>query len=107
MKFLSALALVLCSHLAGAQVSIDLPGVSVKTGPGSTVSGSGNTVANEKGVIAPDADIEGVVIINGNLSIDGVKIARGVTEYVSKKTKKVYSIRWGKKGEGVTVTEKP
>jgi len=63
-------------------------------------------VANEKGVISPDADVEGVVIINDALSIDGVPIARGVTEYVSKKTRKVYSIRWGKKGEGVTVTEK-
>jgi len=29
-----------------------------------------------------------------------------MAEYVSKKTRKVYSIRWGKKGEGVTVTEK-
>ncbi|WP_300454782.1 hypothetical protein [Accumulibacter sp.] len=107
MRYFVALPLSLCTAMAGAQVSIDLSGISVKTGPGSSVSASGNTVANEKGVIAPDADVEGVVIINDTLSIDGVKIARGVTEYVSKKTKKVYSIRWGKKGEGVTVTEKP
>lgn len=106
MRFPAAVFLLGFSQLTVAQVSIDLSGVSVKTGPGSSVSKSGNTVANEKGVISPDADVEGVVIINDALSIDGVPIARGVTEYVSKKTRKVYSIRWGKKGEGVTVTEK-
>ena len=101
-----ASVLIVCSQLAGAQVSIDLSGVNVKTGSGSTVSRAGNKVSNEKGVIGPEADVEGVTIINDDVYIDGSKIARGVTEYVSKRTKTVYSIRWGKKGEGVTVTEK-
>jgi hypothetical protein len=101
MRFPLALALMLCSQMAGAQVSIDLSGMGVKAG-----SGAKNTVSNEQGAIDPDADIEGVVVINDQLYIDGHKISRGVTEYVSKKTRKVYSIRWEKKGEGVTVTEK-
>ncbi len=101
-----ASVLMLCSQLAGAQVSIDLSGGNAKGGSAATVSAAGNRVSNEKGVIGPDADVEGVTIINDDLYIDGSKISRGVTEYVSKKTKTVYSIRWGKKGEGVTVTEK-
>lgn len=107
MKWLIAVVLVLASLWVMAQISIDIPGISVHTGAGSKTSSSGNTVANEKGVIGPDADIEGVTIINDELYIDGVKIARGTTEYKAKKSKKTYSIRWGKKGEGVTVTEKP
>lgn len=87
--------------------AIDMSEVRVQIGSGSSSSAAGNTVANEKGVIGPDADIEGIVIINGELSIDGVKIAKGVTEYVSRKTKKVYLIKWNKKGELVDVTEKP
>ncbi|HPT50096.1 MAG TPA: hypothetical protein PLS67_03585 [Accumulibacter sp.] len=106
MKFPLAVIFVVLSQMASAQVSIDLSGISVKTGPGSSASGSKNTVSNEKGVIGPGADVEGVVIINDEVYIDGNKIARGVTQYVSKKTKTVYAIRWGKKGEGVTVTEK-
>ncbi|MEF8750105.1 MAG: hypothetical protein V5B31_20300 [Candidatus Accumulibacter propinquus] len=101
MRFLLAPVLMFFSMLAGAQVSVDLSGAGVKAG-----AGSKNTVANEQGAIDPDADIEGVVIINDQLYIDGHKISRGAAEYVSKKTRKVYSIRWGKKGEGVTVTEK-
>jgi len=107
MRKLLVFGVVLVAALVLAQVSMDMPGVSVKTGPGSSTSASGNTVANEKGVIGPDAEVEGIVIINGKLSIDGVSIDKGVTEYVSKKTKKVYRIQWGKKGELVDVTEKP
>lgn len=106
MKLPMAVALLVASQWASAQISIDIPGISVKTGPGSKTSSSGNTVANEKGVIDPDADVEGVTIINDELFIDGVKIARGTKEYVSKKSRKTYLIRWGKKGEGVTVSEK-
>ena len=83
-----------------------MSGISVKTNYGTSVSRSKNTVSNEKGVIDQDADVEGVLIINDEVYIDGQKIPKGVTEYVSKKTKKSYSIRWGRKGEGATVTER-
>ncbi|SBT03356.1 conserved exported hypothetical protein [Candidatus Accumulibacter aalborgensis] len=107
MRFHIAPLLIVFSQLATAQVSVDVSGYGVKSGSGSTASGSGNTAVNETGVISPDAEIEGVTTINDNVWIDGVKIARGVTEYFSKKTRKAYTIRWGKKGEGATVTEKP
>jgi hypothetical protein len=103
MRFHIAPLVMVFSQLATAQVSVDVSGYGVKTASGS----SRNTATNQTGVIAPDAEIEGVTTINDDVWIDGVKIARGVTEYFSKKTRKAYTIRWGKKGEGATVTEKP
>lgn len=93
-------------HLASADLSIDISGVSVRTASGTTVSRSKNTVANEKGAIDQDADVEGVLIINDEVYIDGQRVSKGVTGYVSKKTKKSYSIHWGRKGESPTVTER-
>jgi hypothetical protein len=101
MKVAVALSIVLLSLIVVAQMASGRSTASVKID-----LGSNNTVANTSGVIDKDAEVEGVLIINDELYIDGAKVARGVTEYVSRKTKKTYSIRWGKKGEGVRVTEK-
>lgn len=63
-----------------------------------------NEVRNESGVIDEDAQIEGITVINGNVSIDGVKVPRGVRKFHSEKTGKNYRIDWGK-GDNVSVTE--
>lgn len=101
MKVVVALLILLVSLIVVAQMATGRSAANVKID-----LGSNNTVANTSGVIDKDAEIEGVLIINDELYIDGARVARGVTEYVSRKTKKAYSIRWGKKGEGVSVTEK-
>lgn len=63
-----------------------------------------NEVKNEAGVIDEDAQIEGITIINGHVSIDGVKVSRGVRKFHSEKTGRNYRIDWGK-GDNVSVTE--
>jgi len=68
--------------------------------------GSNNSAANVSGEIDKSAEVEGVLVINDKVFIDGARIERGVNEYFSKKTRKTYLIRWGKKGEGASVTEK-
>ena len=66
--------------------------------------GSGNEVSNESGVIDENVQVEGIVVINGKVSIDGVKIPRGVKKYRSPKSGKNYLIEWGK-NDNVSVTE--
>ncbi len=101
MKVSAALFLLMVSLVAIGQMA------SSCSGAGVTLDwGSHNTVANTSGEIDKDAAVEGVLVINDDVYIDGVKIDRGVSEYASRKTKKTYSIRWGKKGEGASVTEK-
>ncbi len=63
-----------------------------------------NEAKNEVGVIDEDAEIEGITIINGNVSIDGVKVAHGVRMFRSTKTGRSYRIDWGK-GGNVSVIE--
>lgn len=66
--------------------------------------GGANEVRNESGVIAEDAEIEGITIINGEVSIDGVKVPRGIGKFRSPKSGKTYLIKWGK-GDNVSVSE--
>ncbi|WP_300329198.1 hypothetical protein [Accumulibacter sp.] len=101
MKMAAASLLVLLTLVVVAWVAVAGFGGSVKID-----WGSNNFVANTSGEVDKDAVIEGVLIINDDVYIDGAKIDRGVGEYFSKKTRKTYSIRWGKKGEGASVTEK-
>lgn len=63
-----------------------------------------NEVGNEAGVIDEDAEIEGVTIINGSVSIDGVRVPHGVRKFRSVKTGRSYRIDWGKDGN-VSVIE--
>jgi hypothetical protein len=86
--------------LALGQVSVDVPGASVKVGKGkAAVSvGPGSTASNSSGSIDTDVEMEGVAVINDDVFIDGEKIPRGKTRYTSKKTGKSYRIQWGKNG---------
>lgn len=90
------------SGLVGGQVSVDIPGASVKVqkGKGGTAVsiGQGSTASNSSGSIDADVDMEGVAVINEDVFIDGEKIQRGKTRHTSKKTGKSYRIQWGKNG---------
>lgn len=63
-----------------------------------------NEVANVAGEVAEDAEIEGILIINGTVNIDGVKIPKGQRKFHSPKTGKNYRIDWGR-DDNVSVTE--
>lgn len=88
------------SGLALGQVTVDVPGASVKVGKGkAAVSvGPGSTASNSSGSIEADVEMEGVAVINDDVFIDGEKVPRGKTRYTSKKTGKSYRIQWGKNG---------
>lgn len=106
MKLLAPSSIVWFGLLAGVpglalgQVSVDVPGASVKVGKGkAAVSvGPGSTASNSSGSIDTDVEMEGVAVINDDVFIDGEKIPRGKTRYTSKKTGKSYRIQWGKNG---------
>ncbi len=66
--------------------------------------GGANEVRNESGVIMEGAEIEGITIINGEVSIDGNKVPRGAGKFRSPKSGKTYLIKWGK-GDNVSVSE--
>ena len=108
MKLLQPFAIVFSGLLivipgfANGQVTVDIPGASVKVQKGNgnaAVSvGPGSTASNSSGAIAADVEMEGVAIINDDVFIDGEKIQRGKTRHTSKKTGKSYRIQWGKNG---------
>lgn len=113
-----ALLASLLSSLAFSQVSVDVSGygVKVQTGNGVKVqTGNGTKVQTGKShrsddddddsPIGSDVEMEGIAVINGQVFVDGVKVPKGTTSYRSKKTGKVYQIRWGKNGN-VEVNEK-
>jgi hypothetical protein len=99
------------THAANAQVSVNLGGQDVRVGGNGSVSikgtgaqvsiGSDNQVGSSVGSIAPDANIEGVTIINGKLWIDGYEVPPSVKTYKSPKTGKTYKI--DRKGKNVSV----
>ena len=114
-----AVAPAFIAGVASAQVAVDVSGygvnvqsgnsssVNVKSGSSSSVNvkSGGNTAVNVTGIVDSDVQMEGIAVINGNVFIDGVKVPKGQTVYISKKTKKTYHIQWGKDGN-VNVTEK-
>ena len=83
-----------------AHISVNIPGVNVKTGKdGVSVSmGGSNDTGSTAGSIDPDADIEGVSVINDEVWIDGEKVPKGKTRYTGKKSGVKYKISWGKNG---------
>lgn len=93
--FIAALLSVPCIAVAGA-AGIQPKGIAISIGQ--------SDARNESGVIDDDVEIEGVVIINGEVSIDGVPIPRGTKKYRSARTGKTYRIEWGK-GDHVSVSE--
>ena len=70
--------------------------------PGKRNSSSTDATA---GRIAADAEIIGVTVINGELYIDGDRVAAGVATFKGKRSGKTYFINWGKDGN-VSVAEK-
>jgi hypothetical protein len=88
------------SAVVMAQISVNIPGVNVKTGKdGVNVSmGSGNDTGNTAGSIDADAEIEGVTVINDEVWIDGDKVPKGKTRHTGKKSGIKYKISWGKNG---------
>lgn len=65
---------------------------------------SANEVRNVAGEVDEDAQIEGILVINGTVNIDGVKIPKGQKKYRSPKSGKNYLIEWGR-DDNVSVTE--
>lgn len=96
--FLGGLSLTL--QQAWAQVVVKHQGVTVNVGQ----EGLENEAVSESGVVEDDVEIEGILIVNGSVRIDGVPIPRGMKTYRSKKSGKVYRIEWGK-GDNVSVSE--
>ena len=86
--------------LANAQGSVDVTAGNIRV-----QVGKGSVASNAAGDLGTDVEMEGVAVINGNVYIDGQKIPRGKTSYVSKKTGKAYRIQWGSDGN-VAVEEK-
>lgn len=96
---------------AGAQISVKTPGQDVRIGPGSVnaraegvtaIATDGGKASVTVGGIADDADIQGVTVINGRVSIDGKEVPANATRYKSPRTGIVYLIQ--RKGGGVSVT---
>lgn len=96
MKSISIFSFVLAAFSAQAQISVDLSGSSVKVKTGGGKGTSTSIATNTEGTIDSDVEMEGIAVINGQVFIDGVKIPRGKTSYVSKKSGKSYTIKSGK-----------
>lgn len=104
MKRIFIFSFVLAAFAAQAQVSVYLSGSSVKMETGVAKGTSTSTATNTEGTIDSDVEMEGIAVINGQVFIDGVKIARGKTSYISKKSGKSYTIKSDKDGN-VSVQE--
>lgn len=97
---------------AGAQVNVKMPGQESKVGKGSNVNvqadgvtaiaTEGNNASVTVGGIEADANVQGVTVINGRVSIDGKDVPANATRYKSPKTGTVYLIQ--RKGNSVSVT---
>lgn len=64
-----------------------------------------NKASSETGVVGANVEMTGYAVINGEVWIDGVKIHKPQSVYISKKSGKTYRISWRKNGN-VDVTEK-
>lgn len=94
--------LLMCSSVAGAQVSVDVSGYGVKVQTG---KGGGNSVRVQSEHVDSDVEMEGVAVINDEVFIDGEKVPRNKTSYKSKRSGKTYLIRRSE-GGNVSVSEK-
>lgn len=94
-----AVAAVIFMGLATTSVS-----VMAETKDRTAKKPSANEVRNVAGEVDEDAQIEGILVINGTVNIDGVKIPKGQKKYRSPKSGKNYLIEWGR-DDNVSVTE--
>lgn len=109
-----AVASFLCiaASPVSAQVNVKIPGQEIKVGKGSNINvqadgvtaiaTEGNNASVTVGGIGADANVQGVTVINGRVSIDGKDVPANVTRYKSPKTGTVYLIQ--RKGNSVNVT---
>ena len=103
--------LAFCAAGAIAQVSVKVPGQEINVGRGgdvnvradgvTAIATEGNKASVTVGGIDADANIQGVTVINGRVSIDGKDIPANVTRYKSPRTGTVYLIQ--RKGGSVNV----
>lgn len=105
MKLLGVISfsIVILVTSAHAQVSVDLSGMGVKVQTGNVKGGS--VATNSAGTIDQDVQMDGVAVINGEVFVDGEKVPKGKSPYISKKSGKTYAINWGKDGN-VAIHEK-
>ena len=109
---LAVAGLAFCAVAALAQVSVKTPAQEIKIGKGhdvtvradgvTAVATEGSNASVTVGGIEGNADIQGVAVINGRVSIDGKEIPASVTRYKSPRTGTVYVIQ--RKGGSVNVT---
>lgn len=100
----AALAEPMTVVVNGQSVQIQAPNVPAlpPAGSGMTVHGAGNgsSATTTIGGIGPDAQVQGVTVINGQVWIDGEKIPGGVTRHTSRSGQKYIIDR---SGAGVSV----
>lgn len=108
-RLAAALLVLVAAGSAGAQVSVRDREVKVGTGvvnaraEGVTaIATDGGQASVTVGGIAGDADIQGITVINGRVSIDGKEVPANVTRYKSPRTGTVYLIQ--RKNGAVSVT---
>ena len=111
--FFLTVGIILCAGSLNtlAQVSVKTPGQEIRVGNGgvnvradgvTAIATEGNEASVTVGGIDADADIQGVTVINGRVSIDGKEIPANVIRYKSPRTGTVYLIQ--RKGGSVNVT---
>lgn len=100
-KLALALALLgaVLSFGVSSQMSVDIsvPGVKIKKN-GDMDSGAHSQAENTEGGIIGDVEMEGIMVLNNEVYIDGTKIPPHVKKYKSNKTGKNYIIERGKNG---------
>lgn len=110
-SFLAAGFLCAICGSVSADVNVKTPGQDVRISSGSVnvrangvtaIATEGNDASVTVGGIDADADIQGVTVINGRVSIDGKEVPANVTRYKSPRTGTVYLIQ--RKNGSVNVT---
>ena len=107
----AAVLVLVAAGNAGAQISVRTPDREIKVGTGTVnaraegvtaIATDGGKASVTVGGIDGDADIQGITVINGRVSIDGKEIPAHVTRYKSPRTGTVYLIQ--RKNGAVSVT---
>lgn len=110
-RLAAAVLVLVVAGSAGAQISVRTPDREVKVGTGTVnaraegvtaIATDGGKASVTVGGIEGDADIQGITVINGRVSIDGKEIPANVTRYKSPRTGTVYLIQ--RKNGAVSVT---
>ncbi|CAG0954280.1 hypothetical protein RHDC4_00288 [Rhodocyclaceae bacterium] len=108
-RLAAALLVLVAAGNTGAQVSVrdrevkvGTEGVNARAEGVTAIATDGGKASVTVGGIAGDADIQGITVINGRVSIDGKDVPANVTRYKSPRTGTVYLIQ--RKNGAVSVT---